>query len=68
MNVPGDDDFIARGAYGQDHRHNGTACPLYAKISMVRAESVGGELLRFFDDAGRLMQIVQRRDVDQIYG
>lgn len=35
---------------------------------MVRTKRVGGEFLRFLDHAGRLMEIVQRGDVDQIDG
>lgn len=68
VNVAGDDDFFSRRAYGQDHRHDGAACPLHAKISIICAEGVGGKLLRFFDNAGRLVQVIQRRNVDQIYG
>ncbi len=42
--------------------------PCTEKKRIVRAKSVGGQLMRLFDDSHRLVQVVQRCDIDQIYG
>ncbi|MNP09524.1 hypothetical protein D3C76_1016360 [compost metagenome] len=68
MNVAGHNNFVTRFAYRQNHSHDCTACALHTKIGMIGSECIGCQNLRFLNDTGWLMKIIQRSDVDQIYG
>ena len=66
VHVARHDDFVARRADGKDHRHDGAARSLHREVRIIGAEGVGRQLLGLLDDAGRLVQVVERSYIDQV--
>ncbi len=68
MNITRNDDFISGSAYTHHHGHDGAACPLHREECMISAKGFRSQILGFFDHSLRLVQVIQRGNVDQVNG